>query len=120
MELLHVALDVTDMETAVDFYTELLGLQVTREAELEGQQMVWVGSDDGGELQLLETDDHDEPAGIDHLAITTDDLDATIEAAIEEWDSSVLMEPQTVGDGARLAFISDPEGYSVELIQEAP
>jgi len=118
MEVLHTAIDVTDMEAQIDFYTELLGLEVTREAAMDGQRMVWIGGDEGGELQFLEADEREEPAGIDHLAVATDDLDAAIEAATSEWGSTLVIEPQTVGDEARLAFVTDPEGYHVELIQE--
>jgi len=117
MEVLHTALDVTDMESQLDFYTELLGLEVTQEAEMDGQRMVWVGGDEGGELQFLEADEHADPAGIDHLAVATDDLDAAIEEATAEWGSDLVVEPQEIPGEARLAFVSDPEGYSVELIQ---
>lgn len=118
MEVLHAALNVSDMDATLDFYENLLGLERTREAELDGQRMVFVGRDDGAELQFLAVDESDEPAGIDHVAVATDDVEATIEEAESEWNSSVVIEPQTVGGEVRLAFITDPEGYRVELIEE--
>jgi len=118
MAVLHAALNVTDIDETLDFYENLLELDRTREAEIDGQRTVFVGEDDGAELQFLAVDDADRPAGIDHVAVATDDVEATIAEAESEWDSTVVMEPQTIGGEVRLAFITDPEGYQVELIEE--
>ncbi|MFB6250219.1 MAG: hypothetical protein ABEI27_00785 [Halobellus sp.] len=58
-----LVIDVTGTETTVGFYAELLGLEVTREAEVDGRRMVWVGSEDGRERQLRETDRHNDSEG---------------------------------------------------------
>ena len=115
MEVLHTALDVTDMESQLDFYTELLGLEVTQEAEMDGQRMVWVGGDEGGELQFLEADEHAAPAGIDHLAVEVADTDEKVEELVLDYGSEVLVGPMDHAD-ARIAFVTDPDGYGVELI----
>lgn len=117
MDVLHPALEVHDLDTTVAFYVDLLGLDRTREAELGGQRHVFLGGTGPAELQLMEVDDPVTPSGFDHLAVAADDIDAVVEAAIEEWDSAVVREPDTFED-VRLAFITDPEGYHVELIEE--
>lgn len=117
MDVLHPALDVADLDTTVAFYEDLLGLHRTREAELDGRQHYFLGGAGPAELQLVEADEPVEPAGINHLAVAAEDVDAVVEEAVDEWGSTVEMEPQTFND-ARLAFITDPEGYSVELIEE--
>ncbi|WP_144900843.1 VOC family protein [Halobellus captivus] len=118
MNVLHPALNVSDMDRTLDFYENLLDLERTRETELDGQRMVFVGGDDGAEIQFLAVDEPQDPAGFDHLAIAVDDVETTIEEAETEWDSTVVMEPQVIGGDVRLAFITDPEGYHVELIEE--
>lgn len=117
MDVLHPALDVADFDTTVAFYEELLGLHRTREAEIDGQRHYFLGGEGPAELQLVEVEQRVEPAGFNHLAIAAADVDAVVEQAVEEWGSTVEMEPQTFND-ARLAFITDPEGYSIELIGE--
>ncbi|WP_336023163.1 VOC family protein [Halobellus salinisoli] len=118
MDVLHAALNVSDIDATLDFYESLLDLERTREAELDGQRMVFVGSDGGAEIQFLVVDEPVDPEGIDHVAIAVDDAAATVEKAQAEWGSTVVMEPQVIGDEVRLAFITDPEGYHVELIEE--
>lgn len=117
MDILHPALEVHNLDTTTAFYEDLLGLHRTREAELGGQRHVFLGGAGPAELQLMEVEEPASPSGFDHLAIATDDVDAVVEEAVEEWDSSVVREPDTFND-VRLAFITDPEGYHVELIEE--
>ncbi|WP_049984802.1 VOC family protein [Halobellus rufus] len=118
MDVLHAALNVVDLDATIDFYESLLGLERTRTAELDGQRMVWVGGEGDAELQFLAVDEPVEPAGIDHVAVAVDDVEATVEEAQAEWGSSVVVDPQVVGGEVRLAFVTDPDGYHVELIEE--
>jgi len=118
MDVLHAALNVSDIDATVDFYESVLDLEQTRAAELDGQRMVFVGGEGDAELQFLAVDEPVDPAGVDHVGIAVDDVDATIENARAEWDSEVVIEPQVIGDEVRLAFITDPDGYHVELIEE--
>ena len=118
MDVLHVAVDVVDVETTSGFYEEVLGLHFTREFEVDGNYNYCVGGEGPAEVQFCEVDEKEPPAGIDHISIAVDDVDAVVEKASSEWDSEVEREVTTVGDEARIAFITDPEGYTVELIEE--
>lgn len=118
MEILHPALEVSDLDAAVDFYESLLGLHRTREAELDGQRHYFLGGAGSAELQLIEVEGPVEPSGFDHVAVAADDVDAVVSTATDEWGSEVVMDPRSMGD-VRLAFITDPDGYHVELIEES-
>lgn len=118
MDVLHVAVDVEDIDAMSGFYEDVLGLEKTREFEVDGSYNYCVGGESPAELQFCEVEAKAPPAGINHISIAVEDVDAVIETATSEWGSEVEREPTTVGGEARIAFVSDPEGYSVELIEE--
>lgn len=117
MEVLHTAIDVANIGQMADFYETLLGLEKHREFEVEGHYNYVVGGEGSAELQFREVDEQPDPAGIDHIAIAIEDVDAVVEEAVSTWESTVEMNPTTVEEGFRLAYITDPEGYSLELIE---
>jgi len=118
MDVLHVAVDVEDMETTTGFYEDLLGLHHTRDFEVDGSYNYCVGGEGPAQIQFCEVEEKAPPAGINHLSVAVDDVDAVVAEAAAEWDSTIESEPVTIGGEARLAFITDPEGYSVELIEQ--
>ncbi|GGN09208.1 VOC family protein [Halarchaeum nitratireducens] len=118
MDVLHVAVDVTDIETASGFYEDALGLRFTRAFTVEGTHNYCVGGEGPAEIQFREVDDPVVPAGINHLSVGVDDLDATVETAVSGWDATLEREPFDIDDETRAAFVTDPEGYTVELIEQ--
>lgn len=121
MELLHTALWVADPEPIIQFYTETLGLVESREfVGPDGATNIFLVDDSDHELQLKVDEHRDQtpPQGIDHIAVGVDDVDATFQEILDRWDSEVVLEPTDgqVND-VRIAFVTDPEGYTVELIQ---
>lgn len=119
MEVLHTALEVTDLDAMRGFYEDLLGLKRTREFETRGQHNYYVAGAGSAELQFRVVDEKGEPAGINHVAIAADDVDAVVAEATAEWDSSVEREPRTLTrKNIRLAAITDPEGYTVHVIEK--
>lgn len=72
-----------------------------------------------GELQLRVVDSVPDPTGIEHLAIAADDVDATVDRAVEAFDVTVEQAPRTLERvNRRLAILTDPDGYAVHLIEE--
>ena len=76
---------------------------------------------DGARLELTHNHDRDEPydlgTGYGHIAITADDLDATLER-LAEAGIEPEKPPYTVREGgSRLCFVRDPDGYRIELIE---
>jgi lactoylglutathione lyase len=114
MSLLHVALDVTDMDATTAFYGELLGFEPVAELDAGGVTNVFYGHGDEKELQFVPADEAS-PSGPNHLAVDVDDVDAFV---AELDDDRVEREPFDVDEfGLRVAFVTDPDGYTVEIIQ---
>jgi lactoylglutathione lyase len=120
MAILHTCLNVADAEASVEWYTENLAFEESWGFETEDGETTnrYVADENGVELQLSETEgvEPGEAGDLwDHLAVGVDDVDAAFEAID---DHGVVKEP---GDqpaaGARTAFLKDPDGHVVELIE---
>ncbi len=120
MDVIHVCLNVSDADRIADWYVDQLGFERSWEFETpDGEtRNVYVADGNGIELQLSDTEGEDafEPGTAwDHLALGVEDVDAAF-ADID--NHGVVKEP---GDqpaaGARTAFIEDPDGHVVELVQ---
>jgi lactoylglutathione lyase len=120
MTLLHVALDVSDLEASIDFYRDLMDYEIVREMEKEESgRNVFLGEPDSAAaddaaVQLLSTQDSIDPGDYVHTALAIDDLDAAL-----EWLDDDLIDGGPVEQpGVRVAFVNDPDGYGIELIEE--
>lgn len=120
MGILHTCLNVADVERSVEWYTENLDFEESWGFETPDGETVnrYVADESGVELQLSDTEGQEPSDGgdlWDHLAVKVEDVDA----AFEEIDHyGVVEEP---GDqpaaGARTAFVEDPDGHVIELIE---
>lgn len=118
MDVLHTAIEIVDLESMRGFYEGLLGLEHSRDFETNDIHNYYVTGSGPAEIQFRVVEEKATPAGIHHLAVATDDVDGTVETAVASWDSEVVMAPRTLNRvDRRIAFISDPEGYTVELIE---
>ena len=127
MRLLHTMLRVGDLQRAIDFYTRVLGMKLLRTTERPEQtySLAFVGygsNPDHAEIEL--TYNH----GVDHYELGTaygliglgvEDAYATCEK-IRAAGGKITREPGPVQGGATvIAFVTDPDGYKIELIQRA-
>ncbi|WP_129115495.1 VOC family protein [Halegenticoccus tardaugens] len=119
MDLIHVNLNVADVDRALEFYTEELGFEETWGFDAPDGETVhrYVAADNGIEIQLSETEGEtsfEEGTAWDHVALLVDDVDAAFKA-IE--NHGVVKEPGDQPEaGVRTAFIRDPDGHKVELV----
>lgn len=118
MAILHTCLNVADAERSVEWYETNLGFEHSWGFESGDTTNLYVADDDGTELQLSETEgvEPGEAGDLwDHLAVGVEDVDAAFETIDHH---GVVQEP---GDqpaaGARTAFVKDPDGHVVELIE---
>jgi lactoylglutathione lyase len=128
MEFVHVATRTKDLEGAIKFY-EKLGMHCSRRRELtKGKATLAFMEPEAGNfaIELVYNWGKDDayPGGerFGHFAFEVDDIDAVI-PAIELSGGRVTRPPFLLeGGGPRLAFIEDPDGNAIELIQrsEAP
>jgi lactoylglutathione lyase len=123
MDVIHTCIWVSDLDRSYEFYTAGLGLEESHRFELNGLENVYVGGDHG-EIQLRfdpESDREVDPdrQTLDHVALGVDDVDAEFERLRAETGCPVVEEPFTVEQaGARVAFVEDPDGYVVELVEQ--
>lgn len=119
-DVIHTAIWVPELEPVIEFY-ETLGLSESHRFERGGTENVYLGGEHG-EIQFK----HDgsdrsvspDRSDLDHIALGVDDVDAEFERVVEETGCPVVEEPMTVDvAGARVAFVEDPNGYVVELVE---
>jgi lactoylglutathione lyase len=111
------------MDRAIAFYTQHLGCEVTRRSTSpRGTQLTFLklpGVEADLELAHLPWDpDFQLPEDIVHLAFQVSDLKATL-AAMREAGVKITEEP-TQGSSGMMAFIEDPDGYEIELLDYSP
>lgn len=121
MDVIHTAVAVSDIEETLAFYTDGLDLEYAHEFELGGVRNVYVAGDDGMEIQFKYDPDRTdpvEPAGIDHLAVEVESVPETFDDLVAATDCPVVEEPTVIEPAdARAAFVEDPDGYVVELVE---
>ena len=125
MRLLHTMLRVGDLQRSIDFYTKVLGMKLLRTSDNPEYQytLAFVGygsNPDHAELELTYnygTTSYELGTAYGHIAISADDIVAACDAARAN-GGNVTREPGPVkGGNTVIAFITDPDGYKIELIE---
>lgn len=126
MRLLHTMLRVGDLERSLDFYRNVFGMQLLRQKDYpEGRfTLAFLGYGPESEHTALElthnwdTQSYDLGEGFGHLAIEVDDAYQACEE-IKAKGGDVVREAGPMKHGTTvIAFVRDPDGYMVELIQK--
>ncbi len=122
IQYLHTKLQVSDLEVAIRFYETAFGYSLrSRRPGPHGSAIAFLGiPGTPGEIQLCQYPDGEDvvvPERLMHLAYRVDDLDAVLAAAVAA-GAAVDAEPYVLPSGSRVAFIRDPQGYAIELIQK--
>ncbi|SEH13502.1 lactoylglutathione lyase [Natronorubrum sediminis] len=122
MDVLHTAVWIDDVDSVMEFYCEGLDLEQTRDfVGNDGVTNYYVQGEGESEIQFKHDADRDlalEPSGIDHIAIGVDDVESTLEQLVEGYGSEVVDGPRRIErSNLLIAFVTDPSGYVVELIE---
>jgi lactoylglutathione lyase len=127
MRLLHTMLRVGDLDRSLTFYTEVLGMRLLRRKDYPDGRftLAFVGYGDESDTAVLElthnwdTSSYEIGTGYGHIALGVDDIHATCEAMAAK-GGRVVRPPGAMKHGTTvIAFVEDPDGYKVELIQLA-
>ena len=125
MRLLHVMLRVGNLERSIDFYTRLLGMNLLRRTERPEQKytLAFLGYGSNPEHCEIEltynygVDSYELGTAYGHIALGVQDVAAVCEQ-VRAGGGTVTREAGPVKGGSTvIAFLADPDGYKIELIQ---
>ena len=124
--MLHTMLRVKDLEKSINFYTEVLGMSLLRKHKFESGRFtlafVGYGSEETDAVLELtfnwdETSGYELGRGYGHIALGVPDIYSTCEQ-LRDAGAKIIREPGPMKHGSTIiAFIEDPDGYQVELIE---
>lgn len=125
MKLLHTMIRVTDLTRAIQFYQDCLGMHLLKQQDYPGGRftLAFLGygdHPDDGSIELTynwDVDHYDLGDGYGHIAIGVDDIHKICDA-ITAKGGKVTRPPGPMKHGTTvIAFVTDPDGYKIELIE---
>lgn len=124
MRILHTMLRVGNLETSLQFYTDILGMKLLRQKDYpEGRfTLAFVGYGDESGNSVLElthnwdTERYNLGEGYGHIAIEVDDVYAACDQIISKGGDVVRKAGPMKHGNSILAFVRDPDGYMIELL----
>lgn len=125
MRILHTMLRVGNLEKSLDFYCNVLDMKLLRKKDYPTGKftLAFVGYGDETENSVIElthnwdTDSYDIGNGYGHIALGVDDIYGKCDR-IKSLGGKVTREPGAMKHGTTvIAFVEDPDGYKIELIQ---
>ena len=126
MRFLHTMLRVGDLNRSIDFYTNTMGMKLLRTKDNPEYKytLAYLGYESNPEQAELEltynygVSEYEMGTAYGHIALSSDDIGATCNR-IREKGGKITREPGPVKGGTTvIAFVEDPDGYKIELIQE--
>lgn len=126
MRLLHTMLRVGNLEKSIAFYTNVLGMRVLRQKEYPDGKftLAYLGYDDESRSAVLEltynwgTESYDMGTAYGHIAIGVDDVYAACDRIKASGGKVVREAGPMKGGNTVIAFVEDPDGYKVELLED--
>lgn len=124
--LMHTMIRVKNLESSVKFYQEVLGMTVQRQLDFEENRfsLVFLGYGDMDNHTVLEltynwdnTEDYSHGTGYGHIAVKTADMFAVCDKAEQFGGKVTRPAGPMAGSDINLAFIQDPDGYKIELLE---
>lgn len=140
----HTGITVSDLERSLTLWRDVLGFELSHRAQLTGEFAAGVTGVAGAEISIavvvapgghrIELLEYQQPSdrahllprpcdvGAVHVALRVDDIDSVL-AAVVETGGQAAGSPQTMATGpragTRFAYMHDPDGTTIELIQPA-
>lgn len=124
MRIDHTMIRVKNLEKSIAFYQNMLGMQVFKQKDYPHGEftLAFLGYNEKEHLIELtynwDNREYDLGTGYGHIAIVVDDIYKICEA-IREKQGKITREPGPMkGSTSHIAFVQDPDGYKIELIQK--
>ena len=126
MKILHTMLRVGNLDHSLKFYTEVMGMRLLRRADFPAGKftLAFVGFQDESEGAVIElthnweTDHYDIGTGYGHIALAVPDAYAACDAIRQRGGNVVREAGPMKGSTTVIAFVADPDGYKIELIEK--
>ena len=127
MRILHTMIRVGDLEKSIRFYTDIFHMKLLRRKDYPDGRftLAFVGYGDEADTAVIElthnwdTASYDLGAGYGHIAIGVQDIYGICEE-IRAAGGKIVREPGPMKHGSTvIAFVEDPDGYKIELIEES-
>ncbi|CAM3892507.1 lactoylglutathione lyase [Xenorhabdus thuongxuanensis] len=127
MRLLHTMIRVGNMQRSIDFYTQVMGMRLLRTSDNPEYKysLAFVGYTDESQGAVIEltynwdVENYEMGTAFGHIALGVDDVAATCER-IKLAGGKVVREAGPVKGGTTvIAFVEDPDGYKIELIENS-
>ncbi len=124
MRILHTMLRVVDLQRSIDFYTQIMGMSLLRQKDYPTGRftLAFLGYGPEASQTVIEltsnwdTDCYDQGTAFGHIAIEVDNVYHACDA-IKAKGGTILRDAGAMNAGATIiAFVSDPDGYQLELI----
>ena len=124
MKFLHTMIRVRNIEASIKFYTEVLNMKLDKKKRLDDCWLYFLTDEDNtAQIELTYNDitpedGYDIGSGFGHFAFSVESLDEFTKK-INTLGYEYLYEPFDLnGKGTKIAFIKDPDGYEIELIEK--
>ncbi len=124
MKFLHTMIRVKDIEASLKFYTELLNMKLDKKKRLDDCELYFLDDEEGcAQIELTYNDEtpeegYENGSAFGHFAFSVKSLDEFTEK-LHSLGYEYLYEPFDLnGKGTKIAFIKDPDGNEIELIEK--
>lgn len=123
MKFLHAMIRVKDLQKSLDFYEKLLNMTFVKKKRLEDCELYYLEDEEHtAQIELTYNDDtpqngYENGNAFGHFAFSVDSLDKFTEK-LKSLGYEYLYEPFTIFTGTKIAFVKDPDGNEVELIEK--
>jgi lactoylglutathione lyase len=122
MKFLHTMIRVSDIDKSLKFYEELLGLKISRTMDLDDCKLYFL-NDGFSNVEIELTHNFETPEGgydvgtqFGHFAFEVESMDE-FTSKMENLGYTYLYEPFELKPGLKIAFVQDPDGSEIELIE---
>ena len=124
MKFLHAMIRVKDVKKSLDFYEKLLNMSIAKKKRLDDCELIYLEDEEHtAQIELTVNDEipengYENGNAFGHFAFSVDSME-DFTKKLHNLGYEYLYEPYVVFSGTKIAFVLDPDGNQIELIQKA-
>lgn len=123
MKFLHAMIRVKDVQKSLGFYQNLLNMTIAKKKRLDDCELIYLEDEEHtAQIELTVNDEipengYENGNAFGHFAFSVDSMDEFTEK-LNKLGYKYLYEPYVIFSGTKIAFVLDPDGNQIELIQQ--